>query len=189
MAKLEGRSLKIRYDIVDEDKYNKYFKNKKVYFVNMKPKDMPYMVSSGTIDGAITYASVIENQPDIFDPICEVIDKDIELALIKRKSDNIDSSNWSEQSKCYIACEHVVHVNNYLTKELNISDSVFSTIHMLGSSESFLINKSKTNYTLADAIVETGSTLEANNLEIWKTIIPKGKVKMGLYLSKMSKQI
>jgi phosphoribosylformimino-5-aminoimidazole carboxamide ribonucleotide (ProFAR) isomerase/phosphoribosyl-ATP pyrophosphohydrolase len=187
MSKLEGRSLEIKYDIIDEDKYNKYFKNKKLYFVNMKPKDMPYMVSSATIDGAITYSSVIVNQPDIFDPICEVIDNEIELALIKRKSDNIDASMWSEHSKCYIACEHVVNVYKYLTKDLGINESVFSTVHMLGSSESFLVNKSKTHYNLADAIVESGSTLEANNLEIWKTIIPKGEVKIGLYLSKMTK--
>ncbi len=185
MIKPEGRSLEIRYNIVDNIKYQKYFGESKVYFVNMKPKDMPYMVSSGTIDGAITYSSVILNQPDIFEPVCEIVDPDIELSLIKRKSDTIDINNWTPKSKCYIACEHMIQVYKYLTEELGISDKVFSTVHMLGSSESFLVNKSKTHYMLADAIVESGSTLKANNLEVWKTILQKGQVKIGLYLNKM----
>lgn len=146
---------------------------------------MPYMVSSGTIDGAITYSSVILNQPDIFNPICEIIDFDIELSLIKRKSDVIKHENWSSKSKCYIACEHMVHVYKYLTEELGVSDKVFSMVHMLGSSESFLVNESKTHYMLADAIVESGSTLKENGLEVWKTIVPKGGLKIGLYLNKM----
>ena len=185
ILKQDGRNLKIRYEIIDQTKYTKYFKDYTVYFVNMKPKDMPYMVSSGTIDGAITYSSVILNQPDIFHPMCETIDPDIELSLIKRKSDLIEPENWTSKSKCYIACEHMVHVYKYLTEELGISDNVFSTVHMLGSSESFLVNESKTHYMLADAIVETGSTLKANSLEIWKTIVPKGGLKIGLYLNKM----
>lgn len=187
MIKPTGRSLEIRYNIVDEEKYRKYFGDNKVYFVNMRPKDMPYMVSSGTIDGAITYSSVILNQPDIFKSICEVVDPDIELSLIKRKSDTINTDEWTKQNKCYIACEHVVHVFKYMTETLGISEDVFSSVHMLGSSESFLVNKSKTHYMLADAIVETGSTLIANNLEVWKTIIPKGGLKIGLYINKMIK--
>lgn len=185
LVKQEGRSLKIRYDVVDYDKYVQHFKDYKVYFVNMKPKDMPYMVSSGTIDGAITYSSVIINQPDIFVPLCEVVDPDIELSLIKRNCDVINPNEWTPKSKCYIACEHTVHVYKYLTEELAIPDKVFSTIHMLGSSESFLINESKTYYMLADAIVESGTTLKANDLEVWKTIVPKGEIKIGLYLNKM----
>ena len=185
MLKKDGRSLKIRYEIIDQTKYTKYFKDYKVYFVNMKPKDMPYMVSSGTIDGAITYSSVIFNQPNIFHPLCELVDPDIELSLIKKKSDIIKPENWSSKSKCYIACEHMVHVYKYLTEELGVSDDVFSTVHMLGSSESFLVNESKTHYMLADAIVETGTTLKANDLEVWKTIVPKGGLKIGLYLNKM----
>ena len=152
----------------------------------MRPKDMPYMVSSGTIDGAITYSSVILNQPDIFEPVCEIVDPSIELALIKRSEDTINPNNWTTKSKCYIACEHVIHVNKFLVNDLRISDKVFSTVHMLGSSESFLVNESKTHYTLADAIVESGSTLKANGLEIWKTIVPKGGLKIGLYLNKMT---
>ena len=38
-------------------------------------------------------------------------------------------------------------------------------------------------YLLCDAIVETGKTMEENGLHVWKTIIPKGQVKMGLYAS------
>lgn len=187
MIKPEGRSLEIRYNVIDSIKYLKYFGDSKVYFVNMRPKDMPYMVSSGTIDGAITYSSVILNQPDIFYPICEIIDPDIELSLIKRKSDHINFNEWTKKSKCYIACDHVVHVHKYLTTELGISDEVFSIVHMLGSSESFLVNKSKTHYVLADAIDESDSTLTANGLEVWKTIVPKGGLKIGLYLNKMIK--
>ena len=48
-----------------------------------------------------------------------------------------------------------------------------------GSSEGFLINSNK--YLLADAVVESGRTLDDNNLEIWKIIIPKGHVQIGLY--------
>ena len=135
----------------------------------------------------ITYSSVILNQPDIFNPVCEIVDSDIELALIKRSCDIIDPSNWTEKTKCYIACEHIIHVGKFLTEQLGISEKVFSTVHILGSSESFLVNKSKTHYILADAIVESGSTLKANGLEVWKTIVPKGGLKIGLYLNKMIK--
>ena len=180
-----GRSYKIRYEISDIDKYSKYFKDYEVYFLAMKPKDMPIMVTNSAIDGAITYNSVLSNLPEIFKQICKIVDPDIEMALIKRKKDNIDISKWTELSKCYIACEHVVSVYKFLTENLKLSNNVFSTIHVLGTSESFLVNKSKTDFLLADAIVETGTTLDENNLEIWKTIIPKGELTIGLYISKM----
>lgn len=36
-------------------------------------------------------------------------------------------------------------------------------------------------YLLADAIVETGKTLDDNNLEIWKVIITKGEIHIALH--------
>jgi phosphoribosyl-AMP cyclohydrolase/phosphoribosyl-ATP pyrophosphohydrolase/imidazole glycerol phosphate synthase subunit HisF len=182
---IKGRQLKVEYDIIDMMKYNKYFQNKIVCFVNMKPKDMPSMISSGSIDGTVTYSSVIMNQPNIFNTVCEAVDNDIEMSLIKRKDDIIDQTKWTPTSKCYIICEHVVDVYNYMTQKLGVTDDSFSIVRVSGSSESFMVNESKTHFTFADAIIETGSTIKENNLEVWKLVIPKGEIKIGLYISKM----
>ena len=45
------------------------------------------------------------------------------------------------------------------------------------------MNDTKTNYILCDAIVETGSTISENNLEIWRVVKNYGEIKIGLYSS------
>ena len=35
---------------------------------------------------------------------------------------------------------------------------------------------------LCDAVVESGKTLQENNLEVWKTIKQKGEIYIGLYI-------
>lgn len=106
----------------------------------------------------------------------EMVDLDIELSLIKRCSDIIDIHDWSPKFKWYIACENMVYVNKYFIDILSIT---------VGLLESFLVNESKTHFVLADAIVESDTTLKANDLEVWKTIVPKGQLMIGLYLNKM----
>ena len=50
---------------------------------------------------------------------------------------------------------------------------------VVGASEGYLVNSTK--YTLCDAIVETGKSIEANNLQVWEYIIPKGQIMIGLF--------
>ena len=54
-----------------------------------------------------------------------------------------------------------------------------------GSSGSATETSSKSAYLLCDAIVETGKTLEENNLEIWKVVLDHGEITIGLYMSSM----
>lgn len=70
------------------------------------------------------------------------------------------------------------HVSEFFHKE-GIPQNVYHMDRIMGSSEGFLINTDK--YVLCDAVVESGRTLTENDLQVWKYIIPKGEVKMGLY--------
>ena len=175
------RALEIAYDVCDQAKHDLAFKGVRVSFVGMRPKDMPYMVTSGAIDGAITFSTIIDNQPKVFKAVTEHVVGNIELALIKRKADTIDVSAWTPLCKAIIATEHMVDVNRYLTVDLGIPSSAFSLTHVLGSSESFLVNETKRPYTLCDAIVESGATLDANELEVWRVVRGREDIKIGLY--------
>jgi ATP phosphoribosyltransferase len=176
----DGRNLKVDHEIIDEEKYDRYFRSKKLSIVTARPKDMPFLLACKRIDYVITYETVVKNFPKVYNIINEIVDPTISLALICRKNDidTINTNNWSPDNKVLIAAEHVCHVANYF-HEQNIKQNTYHLDRIIGSSEGFLINTSK--YTLCDAIVESGQTLIDNNLEIWKTIIPKGQVKMGLY--------
>ena len=175
-----GRSLKVTYEIVDKEKYNNYFGNKLLSIVTVRPKDMPWMLAINRIDYVITYETVVKNFPKVYNIVHETVDSTISLALICRRDDVIDTANWSVDNKVLIAAEHVWHVSNYF-HEQNIPQNIYHLDRIMGSSEGFIVNTNK--YSLCDAIVESGQTIIDNNLQIWKTIIPKGEVKMGLYCS------
>lgn len=177
-----GKKLKIEYNITDNEKFQQYFGNRSISLIPIRPKDMNWMIALGTIDCAISYNSVIENKPLVYKKIIEEPDNSLKLVLIKRKDENIDSDLWSHSNKAIIATESVNFVHSYLTS-LNINENHFKLSHVSGTSESFLVNDTKTNYILCDAIVETGSTISENNLEIWRVVKNYGEIKIGLYSS------
>ena len=57
----------------------------------------------------------------------------------------------------------------------------FTLDRIIGSSEGYMVNTAKDNYILCDAIVESGKTLDENNLEVWQVALDRGEVKIGLY--------
>lgn len=176
------RNLKINYKVVDEKKYQEFFGDKKLVFVTSRPKDMPFLIAFKRIDGALTYNTVVKNSPKVYKKILEVADETIILALIKRKGETIDPSTWTADNKVLIATEHVYHVHNHFVQR-GLDEHVFSLDRVIGSSEGYMVNNTKDKYLLCDAIVESGRTLEENGLEVWETVLPKGKVMVGLYMN------
>jgi len=176
-----GRSLKIGHNITDKVKYEKFFGTKDIALIPVRPRDMSMMISIGTLDYVITYDMVLFNNPKVAIPIYEAPAPHIMLCLIKRKNDTIDISKWSSSHKAVIATEAVNDVHDFLVNVKKLQENVFTLVHIAGTSESFIVNDTKTNYILCDAIVETGKTLEENGLEIWETIRKHGEIKTGLY--------
>lgn len=108
--------------------------------------------------------------------------KGLRICLIKRKGETINPTEWSKNNKAIIACEHVNYIHQYFLQE-GIDESAFTLSRIVGSSESYLITKTNVHFCLCDAVVETGLTLEANDLEIWRTVVEDGQISVGLYLS------
>ncbi len=177
-----GKNLKIDYNVVDVNKFKQYFGEKRISLIPIRPRDMNWMLALGTVDCVISYNSVIENNPQVYKKLVEVPDNSLKLVLIKRINDVIDPSTWSTTNKMIIATESVKFVHSYLTS-LGINENYFTLNHVSGTSESFLVNDTKTNYNLCDAIVETGSTIRENNLETWKIVKDHGEITIGLYAS------
>ena len=177
-----SRNLKVNYKVINYGKYSRYFGDKNLIFVTSRPKDMPFLIAFGRIDGALTYNTVVENNPQVYKKVLEVPDETISLALIKRKGDIIDPKQWTKDNKALIATEHVSHVHNYLLEQ-DLDEHAFSLDRVIGSSEGYMVNNTKDEYLLCDAIVETGKTLDENGLEVWKTVLEKGQVMIGLYMN------
>ena len=176
-----GRNLLVKGEIVDREKFSKYFgpvENVQLSLFTSKPKDMAWLLASERMTHLITYETVVKNYPTVYTVIHEVVDPTISLALICRKGACIQSEQWTEQNKPLIAAEHVWHVTRFFEQN-QVNSNTFHLDRVTGSSEGFLINSDK--YLLADAVVESGRTLEENHLEIWKVIIPKGQVHIALY--------
>ncbi|CAF3371628.1 unnamed protein product [Rotaria sp. Silwood2] len=176
-----GRNLLVEGQIIDRDKFAKYFGNNeniKLSLFTSKPKDMAWLLASKRVTHLITFEIVVKNYPTVYTVIHEAIDPTISLALICRKGASIEPEKWTRQNKPLIATEHVCHVARFFEQN-NINPHTYHLDRVTGSSEGFLINTDK--YLLADAVVESGRTLEENNLEIWKVIIPQGQVHIALY--------
>lgn len=178
----EGRDMTVRYQITNEEKYHEYFGDKHVTLVTSRPKDMVWLMAYNRIDGAITYNTVVENFPEVYKTIHQIEDRDLRLALIKRKEDDINTVEWTKKNKALIAAEHISHVHHYL-KNSGLDENTFSLDRVIGSSEGYMVNNTKDRYTLCDAIVESGKTLDENGLEIWRVVLDRGDVKIGLYLN------
>jgi phosphoribosylformimino-5-aminoimidazole carboxamide ribonucleotide (ProFAR) isomerase/phosphoribosylaminoimidazole-succinocarboxamide synthase/phosphoribosyl-ATP pyrophosphohydrolase len=166
-----GRGLKIDYDIVDLEHYQRYFGTSHLNFIPCRPKDMVAMMAKNEIQMAVTYSTVMDNQPQICKLMTSEVDPSIKLCLIRRKGEEIDYSR-----NIQIACEHPRSCSRYF-KNRGI-DNVFLH-YVTGQSESFMVNSS--SYDLCDAIVESGSTLIENELEIHDIIHDNGEVMIGLY--------
>ncbi|CAF1468962.1 unnamed protein product [Rotaria sp. Silwood1] len=176
-----GRNLYVKGDIVDRNKFCKYFdydEDVKLSLFPSKPKDMPWLLASKRVTHLITFETVVKNYPKVYTLLHEVPDPNICLALLCRKGACIEPEKWTHENKPLIAAEHVSHVTRFF-EENNINPSTYHLDRVTGSSEGYVVNTNQ--YLLADAIVETGRTLEENDLEIWKVIIPKGQIHIALY--------
>lgn len=173
-----SRSLLVTGDIVDSEKYERYFGKRPFCFITARPKNMAWLMAAGRVDYIVTYETVIKNFPVVYKSLHEDIDPSISLCLLKRKGEHVDPSTWSIKNRVLIAAEHVCHVSAWMEKK-GISSEFVHLDRVDGSSEGFLVSTNL--YTLCDAVVESGETLKKNNLEIFDTIIPKGEVLMGLY--------
>ncbi len=176
-----GRSLKIGYHIVDQPKYKKYFGDNVLNLVPLRPRDMSMMIACGSVDSVITYNTVVVNNPLVYTVRTEIPAPGLRLALLKRKGTLIDIAEWSPAKKAVIATEYPNDVHNFLVGVKKVSEDSFTLTHVAGASESFIVNDTKTNYVMCDSIVDTGATVDANDLEIWEVIRNYGDVRMGLY--------
>jgi phosphoribosyl-ATP pyrophosphohydrolase len=176
-----GRSMLVEAEIIDRDKFRKYFgddENMKLSLFTSKPKDMAWLLASKRVTHIITFETVIKNYPTIYTVVHEAVEPTHYLALICRKGACIEPEKWTHQNKPLIAAEYICHVTRFF-EQINVNHQTYHLDRVTGSSEGFLINSDK--YLLADAVVESGKTLDENNLEIWKIIIPKEQLHVGLY--------
>jgi phosphoribosylaminoimidazole-succinocarboxamide synthase len=167
------RSLYRDYEVVDVEKFEgnggEKVKDRTIKFIMCKPKDMPYLLSSGYVKGAVTYDSVMCRVTDDNQFICVKPQQDdsLSLCLIKRKGEEI-------KFPVKVAAEHPYQVRQWLH-----DSDIDEIVTVNGSSESYLVNK-ELGFSLADAVVESGKTLDENNLEVYATI--KRPLKIGLYI-------
>jgi phosphoribosyl-ATP pyrophosphohydrolase len=181
ITRYSGRNYLVNGQIIDKKKFSKYFGNDETIQLSLftcKPKDMIWLLASQRLTHIITFENVVKNYPKIYSVIHEIIDPSICLALICRQGESIEADKWTYENKSLIASENICQVTRFF-EENNINHHTYHLDKITGSSEGFLINSDK--YLLADAIVETGRTLEENHLQIWKIIIPKGQMHIGLY--------
>lgn len=175
-----GRSLSLTYEVVNPELFREVFGGRTVGLMAARPKNLPFLMSSGRIDYCVSYNTVFVNQPGAWTEEMSEPDSDLILALICREGEEIDTNSWS-QSKPLIATEHPTHVHNYLTG-LGIDPHHFSLDRIDGCSESYLVIEGlRRRYDLCDAIVQSGATLRENKLKIWNVVLPKGEVKVCLY--------
>lgn len=174
-----GRDMKIDYEVVDFDKVKEAGipSDRLLSFVGVRPKDMPTLLTTGKINAAVTYNTVMENFPTVSKLVTSIPDYDLRLALIHRNDEEI---NINQEGKILIAAEHPIHVETHLYKKFGLTDK-FSLDRVIGSSETFLVNTTSKKYSLCDALVDSGLTLKENGLEIWDTILDRGQVRIGLY--------
>ncbi|EGX93066.1 hypothetical protein CCM_04438 [Cordyceps militaris CM01] len=176
-----GRCLRITYELVDQAKYTKAFgAGVTVHFVPTRPKDMPGLLAQGMLDGAVTYSSVMDNFPTVARLVASTPDADISLALIRRRGQAIDPHGWSADRPARIVAEHGRMVRAHLAG-LGVSPTTYEIQHVLGSSESYLVNDPRETYLLCDAVIATGGTIQENDLDVWQVVKNKGELLVGLY--------
>ncbi|ATZ80961.1 bifunctional phosphoribosyl-AMP cyclohydrolase/phosphoribosyl-ATP pyrophosphatase protein [Bodo saltans virus] len=176
-----SRSLKISFEIVDNDKYmekmNCYLNGKQLVFIPEKPKDIPMQLAWGAIDACVTYDNSMSQFDGIYNEVDSIIDNDICLALIKRKNKEV---KFSQNDRILIGAEYPKLVHKHLDS-MNIDQALYTIRYVTGSSESLLVNSTTQPYDVVSAIVETGKTLDENDLEVFSYVIPKGQMKIGFF--------
>jgi phosphoribosylaminoimidazole-succinocarboxamide synthase len=181
LVRPEGRCLRVDYEIVDAAKFAKAFgEGVSVHFLPTRPKDMPGLLAQGMLDGTVTYSSVMDNFPTVARLVASAQDTDISLALISRRGQQIDPRAWTADKPARIVAEHVRMVRTYLAG-LGVPPDTYEIQRVLGSSESYLVNDPRETYLLCDAIIATGGTLQANDLDVWQVVQSKGDIVVGLY--------
>lgn len=181
LVRPEGRCLRVDYEIVDAAKFAKAFgEGESVHFVPTRPKDMPGLLAQGMLDGTVTYSSVMDNFPTVARLVAYAPDTDISLALISRRGQQIDPRAWTADKPACIVAEHVRLVRTFLAG-LGVPPDSYKIQRVLGSSESYLVNDPRQTYLLCDAIIATGGTLQANDLDVWQIVKSKGDIVVGLY--------
>ncbi|CAI7614370.1 unnamed protein product [Penicillium palitans] len=181
LVRPEGRCLRVDYEIVDVVKFTKAFgEGVSVHFTPTRPKDIPGLLAQGMLNGTVTYSSVMDNFPTVAWLVSSAPDTDISLALIARRGQKIDPRTWTADKPARIVAEHVRMVRAYLAG-LGVPPETYEIQRVLGSSESYLVNDPRETYLLCDAIIATGGTLQANDLDIWQVVKSKGDIVVGLY--------
>ncbi|KDN68887.1 hypothetical protein CSUB01_11458 [Colletotrichum sublineola] len=152
LVRREGRCLRVDYEIVDAGKFAKAFcEGVSVHFVPTRPKDMPGLLAQGILDGTVTNSSVMENFPTVARLIASVPARHGHFARARRPA------------------------------YLGVQPDTYKIQRVLGSSESYLVNDPRETYLLCNAIISTGSTIQGNDLDVWKVIKGKGEIAIGLY--------
>lgn len=141
--------------------------------IPVRPKDMPSLLISGLADGALSYQTVMDNQPPSYSschPSCEVTD--LHLSLLRR-SDTPSFRDFVTQnphSQITVISEHPRHLHQWVRQQEIIDPSKLIIMEVSGASEAFLVNCPGVMF--CDAIVHTGSTLSANHLVEDSVILP-----------------
>ena len=86
----------------------------------------------------------------------------IKLCVIKKKNRKVDPLSWTKDNKGKVISEYPLSMINYLDG-LGIDETVYNLYRVNGSSEAYLESD---NFDYCDAIVETGTTLNVNELEV-----------------------
>ncbi|UJR20148.1 hypothetical protein I4U23_023280 [Adineta vaga] len=176
-----GRNLHVSGQIVDGEKFCQYFGSDTNFQFSLfpsKPKDMKWLLGAQRVTHIITFDTIMKNYPKIYSLVHEIIDPTICVAFLRRQGETIEPGKWTKKNKAFIATEHICQVTRFL-EEKNVNRETYHLDKITGSSEGFLVNTKK--YLLADAIVESGRTVKENQLEIWKVIVPRGEIHIGLY--------
>ncbi|CAF4362942.1 unnamed protein product [Rotaria sp. Silwood2] len=169
-----GRSLCVKGEIIDQNKFCKYFdhdENIKLSLFPSKPKDMPWLLASKRVIHLVTFETVVKNYPTVYIILHEVADPNICLALLCRKGACIEPKKSTHQNKSLIAAEHVSHVTRFF-EQININPSTYHLDRVTGSSEGYLVNTDL--YLLADAIVESYLTKTTNtHCTLWNGVVKR----------------
>jgi hypothetical protein len=172
--------LYLEYKIVDEDKFNIYFDiNKKVTFMYIKSNDIVYYISSGFINGCITFNTNIDGYPKVASSINKIICDELRLCLIKRKDEIINiNTNTNTKSQIMINNNHINIITQYL-HTLSIEPNMYQIIKYRENQNNIINNK---ECILMDKIIDSNdNNLKNNNLVIWKTVLKSGQITFGLY--------
>lgn len=180
-----SRSCRLIGRIEDMNKFQALFgaQYDQVSLVGSRPKDMSFLLSRGRVDTCVTYNATMLNFPAVsLPPLAEQHVPGLSVCLVARKGDELARNIhlWSRQNKTLIAAEHVMTVSSFMQQH-NIDASSVTLDRVLGSSENFLVNEGNRHYLLCDAIVESGSTLKENDLEVVFVMIDR--VNLGVYRS------